>query len=73
LIYVKAEKKKKRKKKSSDLGQFGVLVIKNHNFLLNLLQLGIHGDLLQLQLLSGTLLFIQLLLQILRKDFSNYN
>lgn len=48
-----------------DLVQLAVLVVENHHILFYLLQLGLHGDFLQLELLSGSFLLIQLLLQIL--------
>lgn len=47
------------------LGQFAVLVFQDDLVFLQLLQFGLGGHLLQLQLLAGTLLLFQLLLQFL--------
>lgn len=47
------------------LGQFAVLVLHDDLVLLQLLQLGLGGHFLKLQLLPGTLLLLQLLLEFL--------
>lgn len=50
------------------LGQFAVLVLHDDLVLLQFLQLGLGGHLLKLQLLPGTLLLLQLLLQFLNRE-----
>lgn len=50
------------------LGQFAVLILHDDLVLLQFLQLGLSGHLLKLQLLPGTLLLLQLLLEFLKGE-----
>lgn len=57
-----------RKVGPTHLSQFAVLVLHDDLVLLQLLQLGLGGHLLELQLLPGTFLLLQLLLEFLKGE-----